>query len=34
MTKKVFNIKIIKDSIFHSTLDKDPKALFVVIEKK
>jgi len=29
-----FKVKIIKDSVFHSTLDKDPKALFVVMEKK
>ena len=29
-----FNLKSIKDSVFHSTLDKDPKALFVVMEKR
>ena len=31
---KDFKVKIIKDSVFHSTLDKDPKALFVVMEKR
>ena len=31
---KDFNLKSIRDSVFHSTLDKDPKALFVVMEKK
>ena len=31
---KDFKIKSIKDSVFHSTLDKDPKALFVVMEKR
>ena len=31
---KDFSIKTIRDSVFHSTLDKDPKALFVVMEKR
>jgi len=31
---KDFKVKSIKDSVFHSTLDKDPKALFVVMEKR
>jgi len=30
---KDFKVKSIKDSVFHSTLDKDPKALFVVLIK-
>jgi len=31
---KDFKVKSIKDSVFTSTLDKDPKALFVVMEKR
>ena len=31
---KDFRIKSIRDSIFHSTMDSDPKALFVVLEKR
>lgn len=30
---KNFKIKSIRDTVFHSTLEKDPKALFVVLEK-